>query len=83
MGIHAPTVRGTLEPARFRAAEAEAPLGNDHPRRESAARQTLAIGAVARIHQLRRFADFVADRTALAAVGLGEFHGISGAAALT
>ena len=70
----APAVGGTLEPTRFDAAESESLLGNDHSQGKGAARQTLAIGAMARVHQLRRFADLVADYTALAAAGLGEFH---------
>ena len=49
-------------------------LRQDEPHREGAARQALAIGAVARVDQLRSFGDLVADLAALAAAALGKFH---------
>src|SRR5438270_239376 len=55
-------------------AEPERPFRDHDAQRERAARQALAIGAVARIDQLRLFGDLIADRAALAAAGLRELH---------
>src|SRR5205814_5811720 len=60
--------------ARLHPAEPERPFRDHDAQRERAARQALAIGAVARIDQLRLFGDLIADRAALAAAGMRELH---------
>src|SRR5438270_12644188 len=47
------------------------PTRDDDPHAERAARKALAISAVARVDQLRRFADLIPDLAALAAASLG------------
>jgi hypothetical protein len=53
----------------------KAGLRHSDPQGEGAAGQTLTIGAVARVDQLRSFCDLVADFAALAAAGLRKVHG--------
>ena len=72
--IGAPAIGDALQRTRLGAAEPECPFGNHDAHAERAARQALAIGAVARIDQLRFFGDLVADRAALATAGLRELH---------
>jgi hypothetical protein len=49
-------------------------LGHDNAHREGAARQPLAIPAMARVDELREFGDLIANFTALATAGLRELH---------
>src|SRR5215472_16169887 len=73
-GVDAPAVRGALEWSRLDSAPTKGGLRHDKPHRECAARQALAIGAVARVDRLRSFGDLIANLAALAAAGLGKFH---------
>src|SRR5205814_5335650 len=70
----AAAVGGALQGARLDPYEPESVVGNHHPQRERAARQALAIGAVACVNRLWCFGDLVADRAALAPAGLRKFH---------
>src|SRR5437762_7334297 len=72
--VRPPAIGDTLQRARLDPAEPERPFRDHDAQREGAARQALAIGAVARIDQLRLFGDLIADRAALAAAGLRELH---------
>ena len=73
-GIDPPTVRGALERSRRSPAETKGSLGHDDSHREGAAGQALAIGAVARVDQLRSFGDLVTNLAALTAAGLRKLH---------
>src|SRR5436190_15970806 len=72
--VRPPAIGDALQRARLHPAEPECPFLDHDAQREGAARQALAIGAVARIDQLRLFGDLIADRAALAAAGLRELH---------
>src|SRR5437588_5669460 len=72
--VRPPAIGDALQRARLHPAEPERPFRDHDAQRERAARQALAIGAVARIDQLRLFGDLIADRVALAAAGLRELH---------
>src|ERR1043166_494278 len=72
--VGAPAIGDALQRTRLGAAESERPLRDHDAHAERAARQALAIGAVARIDKLRLFGDLVADRAALATAGLRELH---------
>src|SRR5436190_19311034 len=72
--VRPPAIGDALQRARLHPAEPECPFLDHDAQRERAARQALAIGAVARIDQLRLFGDLIADRAALAAAGLRELH---------
>jgi hypothetical protein len=68
-----PTAIGhALEWARFYPTETKAGFRHNDPQGERAARQTLAVGAVARVDQLRSFGDLVADFAALASRRFAE-----------
>jgi len=72
--VRPPAIGDALQRARLHPAEPERPFRDHDAQRERAARQALAIGAVARIDQLRLFGDLIADRAALATAGLRELH---------
>jgi hypothetical protein len=76
-GHHASAISSPLHCSRLYPREAETPGGNDDAHREGAAGQTLAIDARARVDQLRRFGDLIADLAALTAAGLWKFHGMT------
>jgi len=64
-----------LERARCDTAKLKPALRDHDAQRKGAARQTLAVLAVAGVDQLRGLGDPVAELAALAAAGLGKFHG--------
>src|SRR5205814_10574456 len=72
-----PAVGKPLKRTRLDTAEPESPLGDDYAHREGAAGQPLAIAAMARVDQLRRFGDLVADLAALTSAGLWKLHSSS------
>src|SRR5438270_12033568 len=72
--VRPPAIGDTLQRRGVLAREPGRPSWHHDAQRERAARQALAIGAVARIDQLRLFGDLIADRAALAAAGLRELH---------
>src|SRR5438105_15836399 len=68
--VRPPAIGDALQRARLHPAEPERPFPDHDAQRERAAREALAIGAVARIGQLRLFGDLLADGVALAAAAL-------------
>src|SRR5437764_12213619 len=72
--VRPPAIGNALQWARLNPAEPERPFRDHDAQRERAARQALAIGAVARIDQLRIFGDLIADRAALPAAVPPEIH---------
>jgi hypothetical protein len=74
-GVEPPAIGHALKRSRLACGETESGLRQSDSQRKSAARDPLAIGAVARGDQFGRFCDLVADFTALAAAGLRKPSG--------